>query len=78
MRRTTFSGGLPYPENQVRVLSMPAVSSVMREETPRELVVLVLHQNAHAPRFTRLILHILLPDDRQEQRTRRVHHRNVR
>lgn len=56
---------------------MPAVARMVREETPRKFVIFVLHQNAHPPGFAGLIIHVLLPDDRQEQRTRRIHDRDV-
>jgi hypothetical protein len=57
----------------MRVLAVPAVTPMMGEEAPRELVVLILHKNTHAPSFARLILHVLLPDHRQEQWTCRIH-----
>lgn len=66
-----------YPEDQVRILAVPAVTPVVGEEAPRELVVFVLHENAHAPSLTRPIAHILFPDDRQEQRSGRVHNGDV-
>lgn len=61
----------------MRILAVPAVTPVVGEEAPGELVVLVLHENAHTPGLTRPIAHILFPDDRQEQRTGRVHNSNV-
>lgn len=61
----------------MRVLAVPAVSGVVGEETPGVLVVLVQHENAHAAHLRRVVLHILLPDDRQEQGTGRVHHGDV-
>lgn len=68
---------ITYPEDQARILAVPAVTPVVGEEAPRELVVLVLHENAHAPSLTRSIAHILFPDDRQEQRSGRVHNGDV-
>jgi len=68
---------ITYPENQVRVLSVPAVTGVVGEETPGVLVVLILHENPHAARLRRVILHVFLPDNRQEQRTSRVHDGDV-
>lgn len=49
----------------------------MGEETPGELVILVLHQDAHSARFCGLGLHVLLPDDRQEEWPSRVHDGDV-
>lgn len=57
---------------------MPAVTLVVGEETPGMAVVLVLHQDADTARLTGLVAHVLLPDDRQEQRTSRVHDGDVR
>ena len=57
---------------------MPAIAHVMREETPRVLVVLIRHQNAHPRLVRRVVLHILLPDHREEQRPGRVHDGDVR
>lgn len=61
----------------MRILAVPAVTPVVGEEAPRELVVLVLHEDAHAPSLARSIAHVLFPDDRQEQRSGRVHDRDV-
>lgn len=57
---------------------MPAVTPVVGEKAPRELVILVLHEDAHASRLARPVAHILLPDDGQEQRTRGVHDCDIR
>lgn len=51
------------PENETRIFAMPAVSSVMSEETPRVILVFILHQNANTVHLGRTILHILFPDD---------------
>lgn len=67
-----------YPEDQAGILSVPAVSGVVGEETPGVSVILFLHQNAHSAKLAGLILHVFLPDDGQEERTSRVHDRNVR
>jgi hypothetical protein len=72
-----FVGVITYPEDQVRILAMPAVTPVVGEEAPGKLVVLILHENAHAASLARFIAHILLPNDGQEQRTSRVHDRDV-
>ena len=69
---------LTYPENQVCVLSVPAVTRVVGEEAPREPVVFVLHQDAHTAGLGGPVQHVLLPDDRQKQRPGRVHDRDVR
>lgn len=61
----------------MRVLAVPAVTPVVGKEAPRELVVLILHENADAPSLARLILHVFLPDHRQEQWTRGIHDRDV-
>lgn len=72
------AGIMTYPENEVRVLAVPAVTGVVGKETPGVLVVFILHENPHAARLRWVVLHVLLPDNRQEQRTRRVHDGNVR
>ena len=69
---------LTHPEDQVRVLAVPAVALVVGEEAPGESVVLVLHQNAHAASIAGSGLHVLLPDHGQEQRARGVHDSDVR
>lgn len=51
-----------YPENETRVLAVPAVSSVVGEETPRVLLVLIRHKNADTAFLGRGLLHILFPD----------------
>lgn len=77
VRNIRYQSLVTYPEDQVRILAVPAVTPVVGEEAPRELVVLVLHENAHAPSLTGSIAHILFPDDRQEQRSGRVHDGDV-
>lgn len=62
----------------MRILSVPAVTRVVGEEAPCELVVLVLHQNAHTASLTGSVQHVFLPDDRQKQRPGRIHDRDVR
>jgi hypothetical protein len=62
-----------YPEDQMRVLAVPTVSPVVGEETPRELVIFVLHENPDAASLAGLVAHVLLPDDGQEQRSGRIH-----
>ena len=67
-----------YPKDQSGILPMPAVADMMGKETPHVLVVLPLHQDPHTcARFNMLVSHVLLPDDRQKQWTRRVHDRDV-
>jgi hypothetical protein len=72
------SGFCTHPENQTRVLSVPAVTTVVGKEAPRELVVLVLHENTDTARLTGPITHILLPDDRQEKRAGGIHDCDIR
>lgn len=67
-----------YPEDQSRILAMPAVAHMVGEETPGVAVVLVLHQDANATRLAGRLAHVLLPNHRQEQRTSRVHDGDVR
>lgn len=56
---------------------MPAVPGVVGEKAPGVLVVLVLHEDPYTPRLSRLVLHVFLPDDRQEQWAGRVHDRDI-
>jgi hypothetical protein len=44
----------------VRILAVPAATPVMGEEAPREPVVLVLHEDAHAPSVARPLAYVLL------------------
>lgn len=53
-----------YPENNMRVITVPAVSSVVSEETPWRLLVLFLHKNADTAHLGRVVLYILFPDNR--------------
>lgn len=62
-----------YPENQLSILAMPAVTDMVGEETPRVAVVLVLHENTDSVSLAGLVEHVFLPQDRQKQRTCRVH-----
>lgn len=62
----------------MRILAVPAATPVMGEEAPREPVVLVLHEDAHAPSVARPLAYVLLPGDIQEQRSCRVHDLYVR
>ena len=55
-----------YPENQMGVLAVPAVTPVMGKEAPGELVVFILHEDADAASLTGLVAHVFLPDDGQE------------
>lgn len=59
---------ITYPKNQFRIRSMPTVSEMMREETPRMTIVLVWHEHAHSSLLIRSRRHVLLPDDTQKQR----------
>lgn len=68
---------MTYPENQLSIVSMPAVAHVVGEEAPGESVVFVWHQNTDSVHAIR-IAHVLLPNHRQEQGACRVHYCNVR
>lgn len=67
-----------YPENQLSIFPVPAVTDVVGEETPCVAVVLILHQNPHPACLVGLIKHVLLPEHREKKRTGRVHDRDVR
>lgn len=56
---------------------MPAVADMVGEETPRVLVVLILHENPNTACLTRLVDHVFLPQYRQEEGTCRVHDGDV-
>lgn len=53
-----------YPEDQVRILAVPAVTPVVGKETPGEPVILVLHEDAHASSVARPFAHVFFPNDR--------------
>lgn len=69
---------ITYPENQMSILAVPAVSPVVGEEAPRELVVFILHENTDASSLARLVAHVFLPDDGQEQRAGGIHDGDIR
>lgn len=58
-----------YPEDQVRILAVPAVTPVVGKETPGKPVIFVLHEDAYASSVARAVAHVLFPNDRQEQRS---------
>lgn len=66
-----------YPEDELGISSVPAVADVVRKETPGKPVVFLWHQNADAVGALGLA-HVLLPDNRQEERASRVHDSDVR
>lgn len=55
-----------YPENQMSVLAVPAVTAVVGKEAPGELVVFVLHEDTHAAGLAGLVAHVFFPDDGEE------------
>lgn len=56
---------------------MPAVANMVGKETPRVAVVLVLHEDPDPVSLIGLVEHVFLPQDRQEERTGRVHDGDV-
>lgn len=68
---------LAHPEDSLRVLAVPAVPLGDVEDAPRVVAVLGRHQHAHLVLVWALLGHVLLPDDGEEERTRRRHHRDV-
>ena len=69
---------LAHPEDSLRVLAVPAVPLGDVEDAPRVVAVLGRHQHAHLVLVRALLRHVLLPDDGEEERARRRHHRDVR
>lgn len=69
---------LPHPENCLRVLAMPTAAARDVEEAPFEPFVLVRHQNAYMFLSWSRDIHVFFPDDREEERARGVHDRDVR
>lgn len=51
-----------YPENQLSIFPVPAVTDVVGEETPCVPVVLILHQDPDPACLIGLIKHVLLPE----------------
>lgn len=67
---------LTYPENQLRISSVPAVADIMSEETPGESVILLRHQYPDSV-LAKRSGHVLFPNHRQEQWASRVHHCDI-
>jgi hypothetical protein len=57
---------------------MPAVTPVVGKEAPRELVILILHENTDTTRLAGLIMHIFLPNNGQEEWAGGIHDGDVR
>lgn len=70
--------GRTYPEDQLRVVPMPAVPAVLGEEARGMFRIVLGHEDAHPLLLGRTIPVILLPDDAQEQGPGRVHDGDVR
>lgn len=68
---------LAHPEDQPGVGPVPAVADVVGEEAPRVPVVLVLHEDADAPGLGDALMHVLLPDDGEEEGARGIHDGDV-
>ena len=66
-----------YPENELGVGTVPAVSDVVGEKTPGKSVVFIRHQYTDSVHANGL-RHVFFPNHRQEQRSSRIHHCNVR
>ena len=64
---------LAHPEDQPGVGPVPAVADVVGEEAPRVPVVLVLHADADTPGLGAAFMHVLLPDDGEEEGASRIH-----
>lgn len=63
-----------YPENQLHVVAVPAITQMVRKEAPRVVVVLVREQNPDAAAIGLVsniesIITVVTPDDAQEQRS---------
>lgn len=77
----------PHPENQSRIPSVPAASSMPPKESPRLFIIFVSHQYPHPPLFRAIPMPVgrntaqhrrggalvFLPDYTQEKRTGAVH-----
>jgi len=73
---------MAYPENQLHVRSMPRVTQMMREETPRMSIVLFWENDAHAAAvgpvaYVSTAGHPVSPQHAEEQRTSAAHDSNV-
>ena len=66
-----------HPEDELRVMTMPATARVISEESGDMFGVVVWHQNSDPMLFARSRAHVLLPDDAEEQGTGRVHDGDV-
>lgn len=75
--RVPRGGEKTYPKDQLGILAMPAVARVMGKEAPGKPIVFVLHEDPDPASVARPPAHVLLPNYRQEEWTRRVHNRNV-
>ena len=67
-----------HPEDDLNIRLVPAVTKVVREETPRMVVILVGKQDTDAVVAYRTGIVVVSPDDAQKQRSRRGHDGNVR
>ena len=70
---------IAHPEDQSRVILMPAIAFELGKETPRVFLILRFHQDAHTTlACIQPATHVLFPQDREEEWARAVHYRYVR
>lgn len=63
VEKMAWGVGIAYPENERRVLAVPAASSMMGEETPGVIHVFILHKNADTGHLRMGVLNILFPNN---------------